>query len=151
MEELEHSFDGLAFDEMSQTEIDAFAFEAQRLAKNASENVKKRKMIRDGKLNRAFSQGLQHNRTSISIDGKLSLNGEQLGSKLAALKSKSRCFARNLIGHCEGDRGPKFGSSKGGTGGTSKKGRQGGFLQRASVAAAMCWFMCLPTFIFDYN
>ena len=138
LEELEHSFDVLAFDEMSQTEIDAFAFEAQRLAKNASEYVKKRKMVRDGKSNRGFSQGLQHNRTAISIDGKLSLNGEQLGSKLASIKSKSRCFACNGIGHWEGDRQcPKFGSSKGGKGGKSKKGRKGGFLQRAGVAAAM--------------
>ena len=138
LEELEHSFDVLAFDEMSQTEIDAFAFEAQRLAKNASEYVKKRKMVRDGKSNRGFNQGLQHNRTSISIDGKLSLNGDQLGNKLAAIKSKSRCFACNGIGHWEGDKQcPKYGSTKGGKGGKSKKGRKGGFMQRAGVAAAM--------------
>ena len=138
LEELEHSFDVLAFDEMSQGEVDAFAFEAQRLAKNASEYMKKRKMVRDGKSNRGFSQGLQHNRTAISIDGKLSLNGEQLGSKLAAIKSKSRCFACNGMGHWEGDKQcPKYGSAKGGKGGKSKKGRKGGFLQRAGVAAAM--------------
>ena len=138
MEELEHSFDVLTFDEMSQGEIDAFAFEAQRMAKNASEYMKKRKMVRDGKSNRGFNQGLQHNRTSISIDGKLSLNGEQLGSKLASIKSKSRCFACNGMGHWEGDKQcPKLGMSKGGKGGKSKKGRKGGFLQRAGVAAAM--------------
>ena len=132
LEELEHSFDVLTFDEMSQGEIDAFAFEAQRLAKNASEYMKKRKMVRDGKSNRGLSQGLQHNCTSISIDGKLSLNGEQLGSKLAAIKSKSQCFACNGDEQC-----PKYGTTKGGKGGRSKKGRKGDFLQRAGVAAAM--------------
>ena len=52
------------------------------------------------------------------------------------MKKRTRCFACNQFGHWEGDAVcPKSGGSKGK--GKQNKGRKGGFLQRAGMAAVM--------------
>ena len=137
IEEFEQSLEVLVVDSMSAEELEIFAVESQRLARSASHYAQKRKMVQKGKTNRGFNpNAIAHNRTAVSLDGKLTLNSGQLQDTLAQVKSRTKCHACGQQGHWQGDREcPKAGSSKGK--GKTSKGRRGGFLQRAGVAAAM--------------
>ena len=137
IEEFEQSLEVLVVDSMSAEELEIFAVESQRLARSASHHAQKRKMVQKGKTNRGFNpNAIAHNRTAVSLDGKLTLNSGQLQDTLAQVKSRTKCHACGQQGHWQGDREcPKAGSSKGK--GKTSKGRRGGFLQRAGVAAAM--------------
>ena len=138
LDEMEHAMEVMAVEEMTQEELDCFAAETQRLTRSVTEYAKKRKMVQQGKTNRGFHQSsnFNHNKSSVSLDGKLTLSGKELQEKMSEVKKRTRCFACNQYGHWEGDAAcPKSGSSKGK--GKYSKGRKGGFLQRAGMAAVM--------------
>ena len=138
LDEMEHAMEVMVVDEMSQEELDCFAAETQRLTRSVTEYAKKRKMVQQGKTNRGFHQSanFNHNKSSVSLDGKLTLSGKELQEKTSEVKKRTRCFACNQFGHWEGDAAcPKSGGSKGK--GKQNKGRKGGFLQRAGMAAVM--------------
>ena len=138
LDEMEHAMEVVAVEEMTQEELDCFAAETQRLTRSVSDYASKRKMVQHGKTNRGFSQqsNFNHNRSSVSLDGKLTLSGKELQEKMSEVKKRTKCFACNQYGHWEGDAiCPKGGAKKGK--GKSHKGRKGGFLQRAGMAAVM--------------
>ena len=136
LEEFEQSLEVLVVDSMSTEELEVFAMESQKLARSASHYAQKRKMVQRGKTNRGYHpNAISHNRTAVSLDGKLTLNSGQLQDTLAQVKAKTKCHACNQYGHWQGDKEcPKGGAKAKGKG---VKGRRGGFLQRAGVAAAM--------------
>ena len=136
IEEFEHSLEVLVIDSMSTEELDIFAVEGQKLARSASHYAQKRRMVQQGKTNRGFKpSALQHNRTAVSLDGKLTLNSGQLQESLSQVKQRTKCHACWQYGHWIGDKECPKGGGKGGKGKTTK-GRRGGFLQRAGIAAA---------------
>jgi hypothetical protein len=128
---MQTAFEVLIVDEMEASEIDAFAAEAQRVAKKISSYEQKRKMVRDGKTNRGFVQ----DKTHVDLDGRISFSGAQLQKQLHTVKARSKCFACGEVGHWAGDAAcSKGGKSKGR--GKSQAGRKGGgFLRRAGLAA----------------
>ena len=138
LDEMEHAMEVMAVEEMTQEELDCFAAETQRLTRSVTEYAKKRRMVQQGKTNRGFHQSsnFNHNKSSVSLDGKLTLSGKELQEKMSEVKKRTRCFACNQFGHWEGDATcPKSGGSKGK--GKQSKGRKGGFLQRAGMAAVL--------------
>ncbi len=138
LDEMEHAIEVMAVEEMTQEELDCFAAETQRLTRSVSDYAKKRRMVQQGKTNRGFQQSsnFNHNKSSVSLDGKLTLSGKELQEKMSEVKKRTRCFACNQFGHWEGDAAcPKSGGNKGK--GKYSKGRKGGFLQRAGMAAVL--------------
>ena len=137
LDEMEHAMEVMAVEEMTQEELDCFAAETQRLTRSVTEYAKKRRMVQQGKTNRGFHQSsnFNHNKSSVSLDGKLTLSGKELQEKMSEVKKRTRCFACNQFGHWEGDAACPKGKAKGK--GKSSKGRKGGFLQRAGMAAVM--------------
>ena len=133
---VEQSLEVLVVDSMSTEELEVFALESQKLARSASHYAQKRKMVQKGKTNRGYNpNAISHNRTAVSMDGKLTLNSGQLQDTLAQVKAKTSCHACNLYGHWQGDKECQKGGAK--AKGKGIKERRGGFLQRAGVAAAM--------------
>ena len=145
IEEMEHAVEIMAVEDLTNEELDVFAATIQKMGKGASEYARKRQAVRDGKTNRGFqpqSSAIGHNKTSIALDGKLTLNAGQLQDKIQQVKARTQCYDCGQKGHWRGDRScpksPGSPSSKGGKKGHGKKGgRKGGFLQRAGMAAAM--------------
>ena len=116
LDEMEHAMEVMAVEEMTQEELDCFAAETQRLTRSVSDYASKRKMVQHGKTNRGFSQqsNFNHNRSSVSLDGKLTLSGKELQEKMSEVKKRTKCFACNQYGHWEGDAiCPKGGAKKG--------------------------------------
>ena len=145
IEEMEHAVEIMAVEDLTNEELDVFVATIQKMGKGASEYARKRQAVRDGKTNRGFqpqSSAIGHNKTSIALDGKLTLNAGQLQDKIQQVKARTQCYDCGQKGHWRGDRScpksPGSPSSKGGKKGHGKKGgRKGGFLQRAGMAAAM--------------
>ena len=70
LEEFEQSLEVLVVDSMTTEELEIFAVESQKLARNDSHYAQKRRMVQKGKVNRGFNPGvLSHNRTAVSLDG----------------------------------------------------------------------------------
>ena len=85
LDEMEHAIEVMAVEEMTQEELDCFAAETQRLTRSVTEYAKKRKMVQQGKTNRGFHQSsnFNHNKSSVSLDGKLTLSGKELQEKMS--------------------------------------------------------------------
>ena len=144
-EEMEHAMEVMALKDMGAEVLDIFAFTAQPMGKGASEYAKKRQAVREGKVNRGYEPALGHNKTSIDLDGKVTLNAGQLQDTLTMIKARAQCHDCGQKGHWRGDRAcPKAGSKpssrKGGEKGC-KKGRKGGFLHRAGMAERVVFFI----------
>ena len=134
MEELEEALESVDLEGLRDDELEQMAMEAQKLGHrfrrySGKPNYRSaRQVLSQGKGNRGWQM-------QVTDQGSLKVDSKPIQDKVLRMKSKTKCHACGQIGHWLNDpECPRRGSSQGGS---ARRPRPGGFLNRAGLALAM--------------